>query len=44
MVKKYIFAFDRAIKKRVTHILENGLATSMVSGTTFKYVPKRKKK
>jgi len=43
MVKKYIFAFDRSIKKRVNHVLEKGIATSMVSGTSFKYVPKKKR-
>ena len=42
---KYIFAYDPKIKKRVTYILENGIATSLVTGNKFKYKkPKRTKR
>lgn len=35
--KFYIFAYDPKIKKRVTYVVENGVATSLVSGHKFKY-------
>ncbi len=45
MAKKYIFAYDRKIGKRVTHeILEGNIARSLVSGQEFKYIPGKGKK
>lgn len=34
---RYIFAYDPTIKRRVTFIVENGWAISMVTGYRFRY-------
>lgn len=41
--RKYIFALDKTILKRVPHKLEGNIATSLVSGAKFKYIPKNEK-
>ncbi len=37
MEKKYIYAFDPLIKRRVVHVVLNGWAVSLVTGHKFKY-------
>lgn len=42
--KKFIFAYDPKIKKRVLHVVNHKTATSVITGNSFKYQPTRKKK
>jgi len=34
---EYIYAFDRRIERRCVHIVMNGYAISLVSGSRFPY-------
>ena len=44
MKVKYITAFDPIIKKKVAHIVKNGVAYSLVTGNQFNYKPKKRKR
>ena len=36
MKREFAYAMDESIKKRVVHVIEDGYATSLVTGTKFK--------
>ena len=40
MQMTYIFAYDPKIKKRVVHVVKDGIAISLISGNRFKYRPR----
>jgi len=41
--KKFIYAFDRKIRRKVLHVVSRGKATSVISGASFSYSPYKKK-
>ncbi len=43
MRKKFIYAYDPKIRRRVVHVVVNGKAISLITGNSFKYNPKKKK-
>ena len=40
--KKFIFAYDPQIRRKVLHTVKNQRATSIITGNTFKYSPYKK--
>lgn len=38
-IMTYIFAYDPKMKKRVVHVIKNGIAISLLSGNRFRYRP-----
>lgn len=43
MASKYITAIDPFLRKRVLFVVENGWATSLITGYSFIYEPSKKK-
>lgn len=44
MPEKYIYAYDPKIKRRVPHVVRNGVAISLVTGNRFPYRPHRRRR
>ena len=39
---EYIYAYDSKIKRRVVHVIKDGIAISLITKNKFKYSPKKK--